>query len=1102
MRHSRRRAPCSASAVSHPLLRHPMLILIFSGALTPRAQPPTRTLAQLSAYWKELLPAGERSATEAIPHLQPYLGKELLDQGAKDRISAAGVWKAVLAGCSQGDVPLHLSLEQSQRDYLCSDDAQALRITRTYDVDSFLARVTTPAVHKGDFTLCLKPAFGSRWTQDARVTFRDCKVHTMKQLRLGWGALSRGFGLQLHVFFPHMPTQRARAANEFIAGHRSHIDLTQMPTESQQADWLDHVIFPALATSCPSHIRHHYPTSSADVFAKAKVKREKYVTGQDGDLDLHYTIPERCGEAFWAAVIANAQDPTLAQFHDPLFVVVAHDLKLHTMEDTPLRARRAFDQLIDRSFIYSEDTFPPDDQWVDFGMEDTPIDRSGEGVTLLRRRPCLHRWVERFACPQASGPTKSTSRFWNWAMTRDAGTADLELGTTNVLRKHGGLAYFKAYNVVKNLFATPLKDYMPFDNPHFESLAFSDHLREEWYRANAGRGPSISRAAILDCFRQTKQRIHAAFAGPCSSGGAQNFGVRQEYRINIQTFRDLPFDDVPASLEPARDHDSPVRMVPSPSPTTVEPPSILNRFARQLWKVSQPSAASTQQSRVSSTHSPFWILPTADVMTFAARELGRWVLAAETLFYSALSPVPEADQLLYSTAVGTFIRSLRLSLSGLYPPTAPTMWLTILNSPKHRAWRGPNAYTSSSLRGEEEEDEEEEEEDEEEARNKKKRGLGYRECLENSGMMWLPPKMFTWVPQPCYTMAALQSLGMPGNAMQQSLKRSSRLEQQMRILNALHRHFQHRLQEAITPLSDPGIALPSHQEIFRLGAELVVAAFVGDVFHLLVCRKFNVRGALDWQMHQLVGDLTLDEAAGFCGLTYNILTKVLRQAPRLSRALKPTDRQTNRNGSTKAFRGYNTGRWADKVFGLFAWHPGTKKTPGWVNYHFRRLQGRFYKIIRAEIDDGAVEEFRQVVKVTAARHLWIIPQYSISTMSMQWKLSPGHCTETEASMKDVSAVHRTNWYIPCFPFPHEIDSESESSDSDDEDDEDDMTPRRRNARKRLWEPALRVLSVSDRRDTEGDSPKDPSEFGLTVRLELAAEAYREVTRQLDSYQSG
>ena len=111
-------------------------------------------------------------------------------------------------------------------------------------------------------------------------------------------------------------------------------------------------------------------------------------------------------------------------------------------------------------------------------------------------------------------------------MTREAGSAELELGLTNVLRQHGGLAYYKSYNIAKNLFTTPLKGYMPFDNPHFESLAFSDTVLKEWYRASNGRSYTISRSAILKGFERTKERLYDAFVRAFSPEGTRNFGVR------------------------------------------------------------------------------------------------------------------------------------------------------------------------------------------------------------------------------------------------------------------------------------------------------------------------------------------------------------------------------------------------------------------------------------------------------------------------------------------------------------------------------------------------------------------------------------------------
>jgi hypothetical protein len=52
----------------------------------------------------------------------------------------------------------------------------------------------------------------------------------------------------------------------------------------------------------------------------------------------------------------------------------------------------------------------------------------------------------------------------------------------------GGIAYNKAYNVNKELFATPFKGYDPFQNPRFEALGYSQCLLERWYSVNSTKG--------------------------------------------------------------------------------------------------------------------------------------------------------------------------------------------------------------------------------------------------------------------------------------------------------------------------------------------------------------------------------------------------------------------------------------------------------------------------------------------------------------------------------------------------------------------------------------------------------------------------------------
>ena len=58
-------------------------------------------------------------------------------------------------------------------------------------------------------------------------------------------------------------------------------------------------------------------------------------------------------------------------------------------------------------------------------------------------------------------------------MTRNASSTSVILTPTNPLYSHEGIAYIKAYNLNKDIFATPLKTYNTFNNHYFKAIGFS-----------------------------------------------------------------------------------------------------------------------------------------------------------------------------------------------------------------------------------------------------------------------------------------------------------------------------------------------------------------------------------------------------------------------------------------------------------------------------------------------------------------------------------------------------------------------------------------------------------------------------------------------------
>jgi hypothetical protein len=681
----------------------------------------------------------------------------------------------------------------------------------------------------------------------------------------------------------------------------------------------------------------------------------------------------------------------------------------------------------------------------------------------------LEDWAKGFACPRASQASRTQSRFWTWSMTRDAANVTTNLDSTNVLRTHGGLALHKAYNVSKNLFSTPFRGYMPLDNTGFESLAFSDDLREQWYHMNSQQGPTTSSKALRESFRQTKTRLLAAFEAPCSPSATRHWGVRQEYRINIAVFRALPLDSHPLCLAPRDSAARPVQLTPLSTPT---PATFLNRLTRMI----NPSTA--EQCEPHPSHLPFWVLRTTDVMNFAARELGRWLLAAETLFYRPSAAVSASRQMLNAKVVATLLRSARFSLSALCAPEHPTFWRTTLKQPKGKRRRHiPDDSASSG----------------EEDIAPPKEGLGYQDCLETFGMLWLPSGKFNWLPLPSNTTQTLERLGPIHNTLQANLRSGAQIEDRIEFELAVNEYFRERV-SGYQSTSHQVLNATRREDLLQLGAELIVAGFVCEVWQILARRKFGGHGTSPDQVKDITQPLTADEGLGLHGLTYKMLSRVLKHPPRIARALEPTTAQTNRNGSDRILATFNTGRWRDRVHGLFAPQPAGEK-PHWRTRPFRKRQDQFCEIVLAAFGENTLAEFRLKIAEVATYNLWIIPQYTNTALSRQAQPIKKQTSDPSETETGPSPFARINWNIPKLPDRDTRRVKTSTHQLDD----DDLTPRRRRAHTAICHPDLPILSAKGKREMEVDSDdddaaaafqltKDPQDLGLEFRLDLAAEA--------------
>jgi hypothetical protein len=858
-------------------------------------------------------------------------------------------WQSLLAG-GEGDPP-KLSIRQSESRFQGTDRG----IERRWDVDSFIARITTLDVHRGGLDLAYRPPFPRRITQNQRIRINGYPVHKLKQLRLGAGLAAAGFGYECHVFFPNM---------EVKARGETHL------SDKAQAIWIDKVVLPALKRSCGQRrdVYQHHPHSFADAKSKAEVKREVFTSGTSYAMDIRYTVPEDCLDLFWTEVLRLSHEhdgdgnavPHNA-FRDPFLVVSGHGLKLSTKRDTFEQTRRDFLAHLEQCFDVSPERMPPEDCWLDLGMEDTPLVGSTpcEGITLLRKQRCLDRWIEQFACPENDTRLVKPSRY-HWALTRDAGSASVELQRTNALRK-GGVAYNKAYNVNKGLYATPLKGYSPFQNPQFEALGYSQELIDRWYSLNsiyATLKQTKKRQQLLTAYRAAKNRLSGALV----QSGNENYGVRQEYRINIGLFRRIEGMDV-----------------------------------------NEENEIEQQQ------HRPYWILPTREANAFAAADISRWLLLLEVLIghvesgHDGRQAAMREQQLVNGVMVSAVIQALQLS-AGTDPTMHPKIWKPQWYTREwKRVHRGEDGAENSDSNGD----------DDDRLNRRRLIGLNFRGRIEESGMAWLPQDLILWNVIPTFTEQALKRLALAENAFQKSFLKTRNIQRLLSREDTMLKLFRSYLRE------------PEKLTAIKIGAQLSIRSYIQEVLALLAGRWTDGPRNPKKRLEEFTARAGLEdeEASGLRGLSCAMVSKLIGGPPRIVGVRQSKAGGKARNGKAQ-FAQYDTGRWKDKLSALFAWddeRADAGKKWGWHNAAFRLLTRRLHSIVVEEVGDLGGRMFLDLIKKYAAQCLWAIPQYDYDKLSVMYKASKHHSQSAREEIGALTALERTNWLVPQVSVKYESD---------------------------------------------------------------------------------
>ena len=442
-------------------------------------------------------------------------------------------------------------------------------------------------------------------------------------------------------------------------------------------------------------------------------------------------------------------------FREPFLWISGHDLKCLTKQrsrDAHVTVDRFASTL--RASLYWDDDefFPPEDVWVDFGVEDTPCGLLGLNAAdndpameqlfeeappvFLRKSRCLDRWQEGFEDPKNARRYLKTQSF-TWALTRDAGARTFSTTARNTLRSFPGIAHGKSYNVIKDFVATPLKR-APFSDPRLEGLCFTQGSIDELARGNShyGRRPLPDhRAHCQTRLITTRDRLLHAIEGmelPC--------GVRQEYRVRFDRLRDADFGRCWQEY---------------------------SVIVADRLRSAEPADAGERTA----DHLTYWIVPTLEAASFLRFELLRWQAGIETISAQAdRAPSPDRFPLYAQITNGIMLSALlriqTLSAGGGDPSTEPALWKS--------EWVRRHEYNGGlPQRGEGPESSGEDTEDSDESdapRGRTVQGLGIREALEERGMCWIREDLVQ-TERPAFREDLVDTLALAANRALRSFRR-------------------------------------------------------------------------------------------------------------------------------------------------------------------------------------------------------------------------------------------------------------------------------------------------------------------------------------------
>ncbi|KAL7903658.1 hypothetical protein GGI35DRAFT_493586 [Trichoderma velutinum] len=648
--------------------------------------------------------------------------------------------------------PQQLSIYKDEQTFL-QHAQDPVNISRLWDVDSvWLGATALEAIRPTyKFTISFLPPFSRSITGNQAIHSHGVDLGRTRNIFLG-SATGIDFSLSVFIFFPET---NSPSSPVFKHGQtRSTITALSL---DRQRDLVDQAILPAIRKTVPAIWRQELPQSFDMANAKSKSYQEKLASqrwrGEDDSRALHlrYTLPGSCLAAFWRqftvrcneiripcrSKAGNSSAPaTFAYFRNPQLLFQAHDLKNQFARPT---AQDAIQSFIDTVFtLVNPEFLDLRSCWLDVGFRDMPAGCNADGteipLTLLWKHQCNKQYHSHIV--EVSPDVSLKPTYYRLHHIRDAEGYSSEAqppqrGHAVSPRRPGhpgshtlGIVHGKAYGCSKELFSTIYSGYRTFNSSSIAALALTESMANTLYAGakHKSRAPNHSTPAPknLEAAWNANKRHLLAMA---SHKYPTSYAARKEITFRL---------DVILTMFSWGDFDP----VAHPYMIAIESAVRSPRSPRDEW------------------HYPFWIVPTADLISFMTMQACRFILPLDQLFYQAqlLDQTKTAGDLTlhpaaYAQVIASFYSAqllLRLLALSLHDSTdeglAYDRWIWSSSWQARKIENGRwIVYT--------------------------RKGLGLSQAVERMGTLWFEARHFHW-PGGHIAIAELMRLYIPRSPLQ------------------------------------------------------------------------------------------------------------------------------------------------------------------------------------------------------------------------------------------------------------------------------------------------------------------------------------------------